>query len=438
MMNNKKIPLLYIISAIIFSTVISSAVYAVDIDYYSSNDILYYNSEACVTTSNSSSSSSVNSVLPATSGKTGLEEAVDKNGITTGTKGKISTGSTYVSKGQAWQDYYITMRWTNWSWDWIGTPHRANSDQESPFGHIVLVTNPVNGKSIYAVAAESGPAPWTGVDRYSNNDAKQGWVNPQIGTPITYTGRVSGLPPVAYNYLEAEMGTYDGSGTVLYYQWATDQSVTPGPTTETATSTGTTNCGSTDNKHGYNLEDMVYYNQTDSQWASSAFGGTTVGKGGCGPTSVAMIIATLTNDKTINPTNIASFYASHGGYCSNSRGSCWNWEVFQDYYDVSVTKIDTNIEAAKSALDEGGLVLASWSGAPFTGGGHLLVIRKYDNNGNIYIASSGGTLNYQQSQEAWDESIFTNGWDGTNPDNNSVGNRTGKGYLKGLWVFKKK
>lgn len=431
---------------IIISTIILPfRAFATDNAFYSSNDILFYDGDACPANTNSSSvgSSSTGSIpyeLPATEGKTGVEEAIDSTGLVKSGNGRVSFKQ-FASLGQAYRDYYITMRWTWTSWNWNGTNSGVDNKQLSWMSkapRIVLVTNKRTGKSIYAAALESGPAPWTGVDRHSNNDPKQGWANPQKGTPSTYTGRVAGLPPTAIDALGAKQGMWNGKGDVLTYQWAPDQGVTPGPTTANATpDNSNNNCSSsaTSGEYGWELSGanaMIYYDQSDSQWKNKPFGSGTIGQCGCGPTSLAMIVATLTGDKTVNPENMAAFYASNGGQTGGCESS-WNWGVVAKKYNLKMTDLGKDITKAKDILKNGGLVLFSWTGAPFTGGGHMMVMRKYSPDGKIYIASSGGSTNQKQSDQAWDESIFTNGYSG--PD---VAGRGTSGYLKGMWGFEKK
>ncbi len=169
-------------------------------------------------------------VLPASRGGVGVEEAINAAGQVASTGGKV-TFSGNAALGQNYRDYYITMRWRYRLWNWNGTSDKGPEDggfySKAPR---ILVTNPRTGKSIISVIMESGPAPWTGVDRSSNNNPKQGWVNPQDGTPSTYKGRVSGLPPTAITALGAQMRMSDGSGDDLLYSWASDQTAPPGPT----------------------------------------------------------------------------------------------------------------------------------------------------------------------------------------------------------------
>lgn len=431
----------FLISIIIISILNPLNVLAIDTDFYSLNDILFYNPDDCVTfssaTTNTADGTKMPYDLPATSGKAGYEEAIDSTGhVKSG--GKV-TFDKHASLGKEYQDYYITMRWNYVSWNWDGTSSKpVDNKQMNWFAsapRIVLVTNQRTGKSINAVALEAGPQPWAGIDTKPNNIPKQGWVNPQKGTPSTYTGRVAGFPPTAVHALGMKQGMWNGSGDVLTYQWAPDQTVKPGPTGDTAASSTTNGCNSSNSagEYGWDLDGahaMVYYDQSDRQWSSKPFGSGTIGDCGCGPTSLAMIVATLTGDKSVNPQNMAAFYAANGGQ-SGGCPSSWNWKVIEKKYPVKVTDLSKDLDKAKTILKNGGLVLFSWEKGPFTHGGHIMVLRKYSPDGKLYIASSGGSINYKQSKEAWDESMFVNGFSGTKDG------RSGPGYLKGMWGIEK-
>jgi len=206
-------------------------------DYYTENDILYYDPTSGACGANNVVGSGLPKLdgyeLPANKGRTGFEEKIDANGQIP--SGGTVTFSKFAKLGQAYRDYYITMRWRYVKWNWNGTASGGDAAQvrwmnDKP--RLVLVTNPRTKKSIIAVALEAGPAPWTGVDLGNNNNPKQGWVNPQDGTPPNYTGRVSGFPPVAIAALGAKQGMAEGAGgggDELIYSWAPDQNAKPGP-----------------------------------------------------------------------------------------------------------------------------------------------------------------------------------------------------------------
>lgn len=188
--------------------------------------------------------------LPASVGGTGFEEAINAEGrvpiggglvtFHQNVKNASTTPIAGDAEGRSLQDlyrqYYITMRWRYVLWNWNGSsespgPEKVDFYSKAPK---VLVTNKRTGKRIIAVILEAGPAPWTGIDTGSNNNPKQGWSNPQDGTPKDYKGRVSGFPPRAIADLGATMRMQNGSGDDLVYEWAPDQNALPGPTTSVA------------------------------------------------------------------------------------------------------------------------------------------------------------------------------------------------------------
>ncbi|HVU59854.1 MAG TPA: hypothetical protein VHC98_03380, partial [Candidatus Saccharimonadales bacterium] len=250
--------------------------------------------------------------LPASSGRTGDEQPINDQGYVTDDQGNVNGGRVtfwqFASKGQAYRDYYIAMRWNYVKWNWDGTSTDLDNTQlqwmqKQP--RLLIVTDKNTGKSIIAVAMEAGPAPWTGVDAQPNNDPKEGWQNPQAGTPNDYKGRVSGLPPAAIAALGAKQGMQDGSGDILTYGWAPDQTATPGPTQTPSGATNTAACAG-----GVGPGNVVWYSQRDSRWANESVYCGTYGDCGCYLTALAMIVSTITSQKVL-PDQIVSQTGGH-------------------------------------------------------------------------------------------------------------------------------
>jgi hypothetical protein len=201
--------------------------------------------------------------LPASKGGTGYEEPINARGQVPSTNGYVTFAETLqkaptekqyqdprspndpskkVSMQELYQMYYITMRWRYVKWNWNGSsvspgPEKVDFYSKAPR---ILITNTSTNPdtSIIAVVLEAGPAPWTGIDSGSNNNPKQGWKNPQDGTPSSYKGRVSGFPPQAIKDLKAKQRMADGSGDNLVYSWAADQKALPGPVEDLGDGTG--------------------------------------------------------------------------------------------------------------------------------------------------------------------------------------------------------
>lgn len=222
-----------------------------------------------------------------------------------------------------------------------------------------------------------------------------------------------------------------------YAAEAYNLAVSLGLVSTTTTGSSLNKCGDSANQDGWDLEGdnaMTFYDQSSTEWKDKPFGIGTIGECGSGPTSLASIIATLTKDETVNPENVADYYASHGGQESGGGcGSTWNWNVIESEYKVNVEDIGLNLDKAKETIKAGGLVLFAWEGAPFNKGGHILIMRKIGAEGTIYVANTGGSINRQQSDIAWDENIFIKGYSG-----DDIPERGVTGSLSGMWSMTKR
>jgi hypothetical protein len=122
---------------------------------------------------------------------------------------------------------------------------------------------------------------------------------------------------------------------------------------------------------------VVYYSQEDPRWRNRPYtidgdAYETIGTSGCGPTSFAMAASTFLG-KEILPTETCQ-YAIKNGFRTANNGTAWNYfaSVSKSYGLQSVQT--GNLEAAKSALREGNLVISSMGKGHFTGGGHFILL----------------------------------------------------------------
>lgn len=129
--------------------------------------------------------------------------------------------------------------------------------------------------------------------------------------------------------------------------------------------------------------DFVWYNQNDPEWQKS---GMPIAVAGCGPTSLAMILATK-KDKNITPVEVADYLRSIGSWDGN--GLQWHGvPKAAEKWGMKSNDLGTDWEKAKSELKAGKLLMLSGAGAaPFTSGGHLIVARGLTDDGKIIIAN---------------------------------------------------
>ena len=124
----------------------------------------------------------------------------------------------------------------------------------------------------------------------------------------------------------------------------------------------------------------IYFSQRDNRWKNKVYSSVgnanqTMKSSGCGPTSAAMVVSSLT-DKIIYPDNMADEFVK-GGFRTPSNGTAWaafGW-VAQKYGCRFEETIDT--QSAVKCAREGGMVIVSARGgntALFSTGGHFVVI----------------------------------------------------------------
>ncbi|MFR6142841.1 MAG: C39 family peptidase [Finegoldia sp.] len=132
------------------------------------------------------------------------------------------------------------------------------------------------------------------------------------------------------------------------------------------------------------FKDVIYFNQTDPRFAYTPYGDGEFGivqNTGCGPTSMAMVVSTLTKTYT-DPNEIAS-WAMFNGYNMGNNGS--SWELFPAAarkYGLDYM-FSYSIEDARECLKTGGLVILSQNSSLnnyWTNSGHFIVLTGFEND----------------------------------------------------------
>lgn len=138
---------------------------------------------------------------------------------------------------------------------------------------------------------------------------------------------------------------------------------------------------------------MPLYSQHDKEWEKNKYGTTTISNGGCGITSMAMIISYITSIPT-PPNEIVTLLDSMGGkeenwyYCPNVGSYHTIFPELANFYGYKCNQVyeNINMELIKTELAKGNyVILAIASGPIYKGNGHFIVIREIDKLGNIYI-----------------------------------------------------
>ena len=149
---------------------------------------------------------------------------------------------------------------------------------------------------------------------------------------------------------------------------------------------------------------FVYYSQIDNRWKnhpypSPTLPNATIGSGGCGATSAAMVVSML--KEIITPDKMGDIFVKDGirvvGGTSNKAFDSY----LTDKYGLKVQK-KWKIAEAKECLENGGIVVARCLGSMgklFTTTGHFIVLVGFKNNEfevfDPYLYSGKFNLSYR-------------------------------------------
>ncbi|MDR0905741.1 MAG: C39 family peptidase [Oscillospiraceae bacterium] len=140
----------------------------------------------------------------------------------------------------------------------------------------------------------------------------------------------------------------------------------------------------------------VSYFQTDNAWRGADYSAkgekTTIGAAGCGPTSAAMLIATLAQ-KTVTPLETVAWSLAHG-YKAVAQGTYYTYFVPQfSAYGIVCKRLNAaNIyghpndalhETAKDLVKQGYYLIACMGVGNWTTGGHYIVVWDWDDKVRI-------------------------------------------------------
>lgn len=156
-------------------------------------------------------------------------------------------------------------------------------------------------------------------------------------------------------------------------------------------------------------QEVVYYCQYEDPWADYAYGDSTISVCGCGPTTMAIVVSTLTN-QTITPIDAAEYATEHGFYF-NGVGTMWSYFVRgAEGYGLTSVNHGDDLMAALECIPEGGMVVITVGTSDGTGNelyrgnGHFMAIRGITEEGKILVADPASRSN---SETEWDYQTVT-------------------------------
>ncbi|WP_027626231.1 C39 family peptidase [Clostridium lundense] len=152
--------------------------------------------------------------------------------------------------------------------------------------------------------------------------------------------------------------------------------------------------------------EVVYYNQADERWKDKPYGKTgTIGRSGCGPTSLAIVVSSLT-DKKVDPVQMSQWSYENGYYCEGVGSYHTLIPDGAKHFGLKVEGC-TSSEPQKivDALAAGKLIIAIMAEGHFTRNGHFIVLRGVTADKKILVADP---VSRTRSEEKWDISIILN------------------------------
>ena len=136
--------------------------------------------------------------------------------------------------------------------------------------------------------------------------------------------------------------------------------------------------------HKEYIAGYIYFNQGDGAWNQNGY---CIAKAGCGPTSMAVVITSLTG-KWVTPLETAIWGYQHGFY--SREGSAHEMiPAMAAAYGLRCQGVGTDYQAIKKALKAGKPVVCLMGPGYFTRGGHFMVLVAIDNNDCVTVADVG-------------------------------------------------
>ncbi|MCR4718699.1 MAG: C39 family peptidase [Firmicutes bacterium] len=152
--------------------------------------------------------------------------------------------------------------------------------------------------------------------------------------------------------------------------------------------------------------EVVYYNQYDESWGNIKYGKTgTISSSGCGPTSLAIVVSTLTG-KDVTPPMVTKWSAENGYRCEGNGSYHSLIPKGGQHYGLKVQKLGRSSKSELiKLLSNGTLIIVIMSKGHFTNGGHFIVLRGITESGKVLVADPAGR---KRTNQEWDISIILN------------------------------
>lgn len=148
---------------------------------------------------------------------------------------------------------------------------------------------------------------------------------------------------------------------------------------------------------------VTYFCQSDEAWANQPYGTDTIGPYGCGPTAMAMAVASLTDTDT-DPVQMAAWAVDHG-YWARRSGSYHSivQGIAQDFGLEAEPFTGRTPSELRRALRSKDILVALMGKGHFTTGGHFILIRGVTLSGEVLVADPNSL---ERSLQTWDPQLI--------------------------------
>lgn len=148
---------------------------------------------------------------------------------------------------------------------------------------------------------------------------------------------------------------------------------------------------------------IVYFNQGSDTWADQPYGTDDIGRYGCGPAAMAMVISSMTDIDT-DPLQMANTAVALGHWAKRGGSNLSIVEGLAAEAGLSaVTLQERTPDALIDTLLGGDLLVALMGPGHFTKSGHFIVLRGATLSGNILVADPNSP---ERSLMEWDPELI--------------------------------
>lgn len=371
-----------------FSVLMPTVANALDVNFFSNNDILFYNPEDCAVSAVNTNGQTVVAIV----GNDNAEKIFN-----------FLTGTSFSGlNGQPFNAVQAAGALGNFMQESSMDP--AAVEQPSGAGHGLAQWSFGRWATLQSLAAQQGKQ-WS--DLSVQLQMIENEINGSYGKSLLAAGFGNVTDPGAAS--EIFTAIYEGPDTAqanqtkrdsaaqAYYTAYKDKTPTTAAAASTSQGGGTTGGCATAGQPSGNFADnsqFTFYNQCDSPWGPTVLSnGGTFCNNGCGPTSMAMAIKNMTG-QGVTPTETMNFVSDRKWWNANPGGTSFdtnmqtaaNWGLKGTVLSAAQAQ---NLDYIRSVLAGGGLVMvAGYGAAPYYGQtAHFILIRAITADGHILIAN---------------------------------------------------